>query len=120
MVAANCTPNKTYGERSLKLNRGIRRSLPWVFIIADPPQSIIGIDFLRHINLKVDPVGQKLINRLTTCETHGTPSTVPSVSLLLYFPDASDRFRVVLSEFPELRKPPDIPSVDDGYCSPHC
>ncbi|VDP79724.1 unnamed protein product [Echinostoma caproni] len=89
LVGANCTTIKTYGERSLTLNLGIRRSLPWVFIIADLPQSIIGIDFLRHFNLMVDPVGHKLIDRLTTCETRGTPADVPSVSPLSYVPISS-------------------------------
>ncbi|VDP95603.1 unnamed protein product [Echinostoma caproni] len=56
----------------------------------------------------VDPVGHKLIDRLTTCETRGTPADVPSVSPLQYIPDVNDRFRAVLSEFPELCEPPDM------------
>ncbi|VDP91674.1 unnamed protein product [Echinostoma caproni] len=107
LVPVNRTPIKTYGERSLTLNIGIRRSLPWVVITAHPPQSIISIDYLRHFNLIVDTVGHKLIDRLTACETIGTPATTPSVSPLWYTPDDTDKFRAVLSEFPELCKPLD-------------
>ncbi|VDP76989.1 unnamed protein product [Echinostoma caproni] len=78
LVTANRTPIKTYDERLLTLNFGIRRSLPYVFIIADLPQNIIGIDFLRYFNLMFDPVGHKLINHLITCETIGIPTTTPS------------------------------------------
>ncbi|VDP93374.1 unnamed protein product, partial [Echinostoma caproni] len=107
LVGEYRAPNKIYGERSLTLNLCIRRSLPRVFIIADFPQSVIGMDFLRHFNLMVDLIEHKLIDRLTTCENHGTPTTVPSTSPLLYDPDVTDEFRAVLSEFLELYKSPE-------------
>lgn len=105
LVAANQTPIKTYGERSLTLNLGIRRSFTWVFIIADLPQSIIGIDFLRHFNLMVDPVGHKLVDRLTTLETIGTPTSEPSISPVLMRPPNTNRYSGILADFPKLSQP---------------
>ena len=35
LMAVNNTPIRTYGQRSLTLNLGLRRSLPWIFTIAD-------------------------------------------------------------------------------------
>ncbi len=39
------TSIKTYGQRMLKLDLGIRRSFPHVFIVADVPHHIICVDF---------------------------------------------------------------------------
>ena len=46
LMAVNNTPIRTYGKRSLTLNLGLRRSLPWIFIIADVQKPILGADFL--------------------------------------------------------------------------
>ena len=35
-------------QHSLTLNLGLRRSLPWIFIIADVQKPILGADFLSH------------------------------------------------------------------------
>ncbi len=37
----------------LKLDLGLRRSFPHVFIVADVPHPIIGADFLERFNLGV-------------------------------------------------------------------
>ena len=57
-----------YGERSMTLNlgsrnMGLRRVCRWVFIVADVPTPILGIDFLTHFGLLVDV---KLIDATTT------------------------------------------------------
>ena len=46
LSAANGTSITTYGETSLTLNLGLRRTLAWVFIVADSTYPIIGADFL--------------------------------------------------------------------------
>ena len=108
LVAANQTPIKTYGERSLTLNLGLRRSFTWVFIIADLPQSIIGIDFLQHFNLMVDPSGYRLVDRLTTLTTTGRPTTESSLSPVLLQPAGNTRFEAILADFPGLYRPPAV------------
>ncbi len=54
LMAVNDTPIRTYGKRSLTLNLGLRRPLPWIFIIANVQQPILGADFLRRFELLVD------------------------------------------------------------------
>ena len=62
LTAVNNTPISTFGKRSLTLNLGLRRSLPWIFIIADVRNPIISADFLRHFALLVDMQNRKLID----------------------------------------------------------
>ena len=50
LIAMNNTPICTYGKRSLTLNLSLRRSFPWIFIIADVQKSILGADFLQHLD----------------------------------------------------------------------
>ena len=42
--AANNTTIATYGQRLLQVNVGFRRSFPWVFLVADVQQPILGAD----------------------------------------------------------------------------
>ena len=46
LQAANGTPIKTFGERFLKINIGLRRDFIFPFVIADVKNAIIGADFL--------------------------------------------------------------------------
>lgn len=54
LTAVNVTPISIYGKQSLTLNLGLRRSLPWLFIIADVEKAIIGADSLKHFRLLVE------------------------------------------------------------------
>ena len=54
LQAANGSSIPTYGRQSLTLNLGLRHTFPWIFIIANVHQPIIGADFLNHFNLLVD------------------------------------------------------------------
>ncbi len=51
LQAVNRTSIKTYGQRMLKLDLGLRRSFSHVFTVADVPHPIIGADFLERFNL---------------------------------------------------------------------
>ncbi len=51
MVGSNIP---TFGLRSLTLDLGLRRAFRWVFIIADVPQPVLGVDFLYHFGLLID------------------------------------------------------------------
>ena len=54
LVAANNTTNNTYGNSKRVVNVGLKREYPWIFIVADVKQPIIGADFFIHYNLLVD------------------------------------------------------------------
>lgn len=60
LFAANGTEIKTFGEKYLTLNIGLRRQFSWKFIIADIKTPLIGADFLSHYDLLVDPKRNKL------------------------------------------------------------
>ncbi|KMQ82106.1 protease-like protein, partial [Lasius niger] len=53
LFAANGTTIKTFGERLMKLDLGLRRVFHWPFIMAEVSQPIIGADFLREFGLLV-------------------------------------------------------------------
>ena len=65
LYAANGTAIRTYGEKELILNLGLRRPYKWTFIIADIGRSILGADFLRQHRLLVDLRRGKLIDGVT-------------------------------------------------------
>lgn len=44
---------KTYGERYLNVNIGLERQFPWVFVVADFSEPIIGADFLQYFNISI-------------------------------------------------------------------
>ncbi|CAA9993708.1 unnamed protein product, partial [Nesidiocoris tenuis] len=82
LYAANETPIKTYGQRLLNLDLGLRRIFPFVFTLADVSRPIIGADFLQHFGLLVDIKCQRLLDRVTTLTSQGTVTSriTPSIS----------------------------------------
>jgi hypothetical protein len=54
LTAINDTLIPMFGKRSLTLDLGLRRSFPWIFIVADMQRPILGADFLRYFGLLVD------------------------------------------------------------------
>lgn len=50
LQAVNGSEIATFGVHSLTPDIGLRRLFPWVFIIADVPQPILGADFLHAGN----------------------------------------------------------------------
>ncbi|CAE1310342.1 unnamed protein product [Acanthosepion pharaonis] len=65
LQAANGSSIQTYGETSLTLNLGFRRSFPWVFTIAQVRTPILGADFLAHFNLFVNMSSLSLEDKTT-------------------------------------------------------
>ena len=107
----NNSPIRTYGQRSLTLNLGLRRSLPWIFIIADVQKPILGADFLAHYGLTVDMQHSKIIDQNTHLRIQGIVSSCTSPSHSLYLKDSSNPYSQLLSEFPQLSQinTPDTP-----------
>jgi len=111
----NNSPINTYGQRSLTLNLGLRRSLPWIFLIAEVQKPILGADFLSHYGLTVDMQKSKLIDTNTRLRIQGIVSCSTSPSPSLYSRDPSNPYLQLLSEFPELSQvtAPDTPVKHD-------
>lgn len=61
--AANGSRSNTYGQVSLSLGLGLRRSFSWLFTVADVKMPILGADFLAHYQLAVDMSTHTLIDK---------------------------------------------------------
>ena len=105
LQAINHSPIMTFGNCSITLNIGLRRSFRWMFVIADIKHAILGADFLRHYNLLVDVKHSALIDTLTHLQVHGllTQEASPSPSLPDVVPQ--DVLATILAEFPSIVRP---------------
>ena len=65
LQAANGSDISTFGRKSLTLNLGLRRSLPWIFVVADVSKPILGTDFLHNFHLSVDLNKRTLVDNTT-------------------------------------------------------
>ena len=107
LQAVNHSSITTYGERSITLDFGLRRTFRWVFIIADISKPIIGADFLTHFNLLVDVKHRTLHDATTSLSVNGicinadSPYISPVISRL----DSGSPYDAVLQQFPEITRP---------------
>ncbi len=102
LMAVNDTPIRTYGKRSLTLNLGLRRSLPWIFIIADVQKPILGADFLKHFGLMVDMSHRTLVDTHTHLHIQGIHSAHSSLNATLHPKDTTNPYLTLLSNLPSL------------------
>ncbi len=115
LTAVNNTSIRTYGQRSLTLNLGLRRSFPWIFIIADVRKPILGADFLRHYGLLVDMHKRTLIDTNTHIQVQGILSSDVSLTSSVCPKDPTNPYLTLLAEFPTLTQisSPDTPIKHD-------
>ena len=106
LQAANNSSIATYGTRSLTLDLSLKRSLPWIFTIADVRNPILGADFLDHYQLLVDVKHHKLIDSVTRRQIQGvfTPESPLCPVWQTVKPDTP--FSTLLAEFPSITRPP--------------
>ncbi|XP_034945914.1 uncharacterized protein [Chelonus insularis] len=65
LYAANGTRIATFGQKALNLNLGLKRSIRWIFRVADVPYGIVGADLLYRYHLVVDITDHRLIDMKT-------------------------------------------------------
>ena len=104
LQAVNKSTISTFGEKSMTLDIGLRRSYRWIFIIADLPIPILGADFLAHFGLRVDVRHRKLIDTTTGLTLCGLQSTTVSPSPVFHFP-VSTPYTDLLRKFPSISRP---------------
>lgn len=109
LQAANNTVITTYGRRSLTLDFQLRRSLPWVFVIADVRHPILGADFLRHFQLLVDMEHCKLIDTVTHLQVLGVSCSQSALHPVWQVSSNDSIFTSLFSEFPSITR---LPSID--------
>ena len=112
LSAANSSIIKTYGYAPFTLNfKGLRRTYPWRFVVADVATPIIGADFLAHYGLLPDCRHNQLIEQNTGLTSSGLPGRANQPSVRFLAPAASSAFsdQDILDEFPELTRPGGTP-----------
>lgn len=100
LYSVNQEPIRTYGERMVTMNLGLRRPIKWAFCIADVPYPIIGADLLGNYGFVVDIKQGLLIDPETEAKAKGTFSNVfmQSISAVNF----NNKFADILKGFPEL------------------
>ncbi|UYV69834.1 hypothetical protein LAZ67_7000922, partial [Cordylochernes scorpioides] len=106
LTAANNSPIKTYGERFLNLDLGLRRDFKWRFIIADTNKAILGADFMEHFGIIPDIKGKFIIDSLTKLRKRASITNFNSLSPKCSINSYEDKFLNILSHYPSLTKPP--------------
>ncbi|MBM6549461.1 hypothetical protein, partial [Streptococcus dysgalactiae] len=104
LQAANETPIDTYGVKLLTLNLSPRREFPWMFVIAEVPLAILGIDFLEHFDLLVDSRRRALIDRTTGMHRLSTVSDCAAISPVIAIPTGRKPFAELIQEFSSLMR----------------
>ncbi len=105
LQAANSTSIATYGFRSLTLDLRLRRSLPWLFTIADICSPILGADFLQHFQLLVDLKHRRLVDSITQLKIQGVYSTAPPVNAVWKEVPPTTPCTTLLTTFPSITRP---------------
>lgn len=106
LYAANGSPIKTYGQKVISVDLGLRKRFTWPFVLADVQKPIIGADFLEKFGLLVDLKDRCLIDRHTLarslCALDG--SSVPTIKTI------SDQaaYHDILSQYPMVTRPPEL------------
>nr|VZI20414.1 unnamed protein product [Spirometra erinaceieuropaei] len=107
LQAANCSPISTFGSLSLTLNIGLRRSFTWIFVIADVPHAILGLDFLTEFDLVVDRRRARLLDRTTGPPVFARPRRL-----------APERFQAAKTEFEHMLQLGIIRPSESPWSSP--
>lgn len=103
--AANKTDIKTFGEKSLTLDLGLRRVYRWIFVKADVSLPILGADFLGQFSLAVDVKHRRLIDLETTLSVSGIRSSLESLSLTFGISEEQSVYHDLLRQYPNITRP---------------
>lgn len=103
LFAANNTPINTYGEKTTKLDFGLRRNFVWTFVVADVKMSILGADFLHHHKLLVDLHKRRLIDSTTklAVEAIEVSTAVDSIRIM----SSDQAYHSILKQYPNVLRP---------------
>ena len=106
LQAVNGSSIMTFGVRSFTLDLGLRRTFQLVFVIADIPHPVIGVDFHSHFGLHVDMRHRTLGDSTTLLRVQGITATdqIIPAGLSRLSKDDSNPFSKLLAEFPAVIK----------------
>lgn len=104
LYAVNNTTIKTYGQKLVNLNLGLRRPFTWNFIVADVSKSIIGADFLSHYGLLIDMKNQQLLDCSTDLKIKGQIKLTSQISEIKTIP-RDIKYSKLINEVLNITKP---------------
>lgn len=107
LQAVNNSAIATYGQRSLTIDLGLRRTFRWVFIAADIRLAILGADFLTYYNLSVSLRYRRLIDDTTRLSIQGIQSTMTGTNIRLVRGQGT-KYAAILAEFPTITEPTNL------------
>ncbi|XP_017890620.1 uncharacterized protein LOC108631294 [Ceratina calcarata] len=104
LFAANGARIATYGTIAVVLDLALRRDFKWWFVVADVSKPIIGMDFLSHYGLLVDPRNRRLVDSTTTLSSNGyaAPASIATIKTIA----GESTYHQLLAGFPDLTRPP--------------
>lgn len=101
--AVNDSPINTYGQRSLTVNFGLRRTTRGFLQLPTSSSPVSVADFLAFCNLAVGVHSLRLVDRMTSLSVHGVLSSATATGLRAFVP--SVLYEKILAAFPAIRKP---------------
>ena len=103
LFAANGSSIKTFGERLITVDLGLRRKFQWPFIVASVSHPIIGADFLHKFSLLVDLKNRCLVDSITNLTYSGVIQKGQDFSIKVISGDSP--FHQLLRQFPTITRP---------------
>jgi hypothetical protein len=94
----------TYSTVLMNLDLSLRRTFTWRFVVANGTTPIIGMDFLIHYGLLVDPLEGRIIDRITNLSTEGYRAQTDVMAVMTIVGESM--YHRFLAEFPDLTRPP--------------
>ena len=89
----------TYGSERNRINlQG--HQFDWQFIVADVPDCILGMDFIRHYKFIIDPHHNRISNKLCTIQCHSDDSPAKCLNI-----EVIDPVLKLIESFPEILRP---------------
>ncbi|VDL95663.1 unnamed protein product [Schistocephalus solidus] len=81
LQTVNTSPFTTFGTHSLSLDIGLRRVFSWIFVVADIPSVILGVEGLAAFDIMVDCHDSRIHDQTTKFAVRGTFSSAMSHQL---------------------------------------
>ena len=108
LYTANGTLIPVYDHVILELNLSSRRPYLWDFFVADIDRPILGIDFLAHFKILLDPYSRTLIDSVTNFKIKcGSEDSLRCYSISAT-PSSTNQYSDILKNFPNLMAPSNL------------
>lgn len=113
LFAANGSEIKTYGEKVMTLNVGLRRPITWTFVIAEVDTPIIGADILEYYHLLPDIREEVLIDAETSLKAPGISKRssglgISTIAPILQQHDSTSPYHTLLKNFQNITIPQNL------------